>query len=546
MANEIPACKNAGRGEVSCRKGSTDLKLVTKASAIGLPLAATAAAAVVSLDKAREAKSADAAFASAPETRGPATGPLRVHPENPRYFMDESGKAILLTGSHVWNNLQSIDPNRYTGGFDEGQEIPPMGTGTSDAEVDFDAYLRFLRERNHNFIRLWAWEQATWLPFTAEKVRIDPIPFLRIGPGKAVDGDLKFDLTRLNQEYFDLLRDRVGAARDEGVYVSVMLFQGWSLDSKNDLGNPWPGHPFHRDNNINGIDADRDGDDQGTELHTLGDPAITALQEAYVRKAVDTLNDMDNVLWEISNESSKTSIQWQYHMVNFIKDYESGKPHQHPVGITVCFPDGDNLSLAESPADWISPNSTEEEDYRDNPPAADGTKIIIADTDHLFGVGGDKAWVWKTFTRGLNPVFMDPLDHPPVRRQARRAMGHVLSYASRMNLAAMTPRGELVSSGFCLASPGEEYLVYVPVKVFDLGSGLILSRVEGKLTNISNRLLKRSVTVDLSEASGRFLVEWFDPSTGETTRGETVESGSSRTLKAPFLGDAVVYLQKEA
>ena len=33
-----------------------------------------------------------------------ATGPLRRHPSNPRYFTDGSGKAIYLTGSHTWSN----------------------------------------------------------------------------------------------------------------------------------------------------------------------------------------------------------------------------------------------------------------------------------------------------------------------------------------------------------------------------------------------------------------------------------------------------------
>lgn len=36
---------------------------------------------------------------------GPANGPLRPHPHNPRYFTDGSGKAIYLTGAHTWNNL---------------------------------------------------------------------------------------------------------------------------------------------------------------------------------------------------------------------------------------------------------------------------------------------------------------------------------------------------------------------------------------------------------------------------------------------------------
>ena len=30
-------------------------------------------------------------------------GPLRVHPTNPRYFTDDSGHVIYLTGSHMWN-----------------------------------------------------------------------------------------------------------------------------------------------------------------------------------------------------------------------------------------------------------------------------------------------------------------------------------------------------------------------------------------------------------------------------------------------------------
>ncbi|RPJ36327.1 MAG: hypothetical protein EHM35_08280, partial [Planctomycetaceae bacterium] len=36
----------------------------------------------------------------------PAAGPLRVLPANPRYFTDGSGKAVYLTGSHTWLNLQ--------------------------------------------------------------------------------------------------------------------------------------------------------------------------------------------------------------------------------------------------------------------------------------------------------------------------------------------------------------------------------------------------------------------------------------------------------
>jgi hypothetical protein len=76
--------------------------------------------------------------------RPPAAGPLKVHPQNPRYFTDGSGKAVLLTGSHTWPSL-----------VDMGAADPP-------APFDFAAYLDFLEKFGHNFGRLWIWEPVTW------------------------------------------------------------------------------------------------------------------------------------------------------------------------------------------------------------------------------------------------------------------------------------------------------------------------------------------------------------------------------------------------
>jgi len=78
-------------------------------------------------------------------------GPLRVREKNPRYFTDGSGRAVYLTGSHVWSNLK-----------DMGTEDPP-------APLDFG---------------------------------------------------------RFNPDYFGRLHDRVAAAGERGIYVSVMLFEG--------------------------------------------------------------------------------------------------------------------------------------------------------------------------------------------------------------------------------------------------------------------------------------------------------------------------------
>ena len=74
----------------------------------------------------------------------PGPGPLVVSSRNPRYFShrdDDTGRAVYLTGSHIWNNLQ------------DGMGPGAQATGEPE-QLDFDAYLRFLTERGHNLIRL--------------------------------------------------------------------------------------------------------------------------------------------------------------------------------------------------------------------------------------------------------------------------------------------------------------------------------------------------------------------------------------------------------
>jgi len=297
----------------------------------------------------------------------------------------------------------------------------------------------------------------------------------------------------------------------------VMLFQGFSIESKgSSTRSPWFGHPFHFANNVNGINGDSNGNREGEEVHTLMIPAITRLQEAYVRKVVDTVNDLDNVLYEIANESHNQSIEWQYHMIRYIETYERKKPKQHPVVMTVTHPKGDNAVLFKSRAAAISPSPYPDWGYRDNPSAADGKKIIINDTDHLFDVENvNHKWVWKSFLRGLNPILLDAGIAPgpgttdtPKWRLIRRSLGYSRKYAERINLAAMVPRVDLASSGYCLAHPGVAYLAYLP---------------QGG-----------SISIDLYAAKGTMNVEWFSPSTGEVLQAGKIEGGARKELISPF------------
>jgi hypothetical protein len=79
---------------------------------------------------------------------------------------------------------------------------------------------------------------------------------------------------------------------------------------------------------------------------------MLALQEAFVRKVVDTLNDLDNVLYEVSGNDLVASLSWQYRMIDSIKKYQATKPNQHPVGISQ-FAVERTGEVFKSSADWI-------------------------------------------------------------------------------------------------------------------------------------------------------------------------------------------------
>lgn len=462
-----------------------------------------------------------------PRVRGnTATGPLSVCPANRRYFADATGKAVYLTGSHTWANFAT----------DQGAGDPPGG-------IDFDAYLDFLVAHNHNFFRGWVWDLAYSVQgFNGGPFRWSPFPWQRTGPDTATDSRPKFDLTRFDQAYFDRLRTRVKAAGDRGIYVSIMLFQAYALQFNRTATD---GYPLDGRNNINEIDAGA-----GDDANTLRIPAVTAKQEEYVRKVIDTVNDLDNVLYEIANEGGENSTQWQYHMINFVHRYEKSKPKQHPVGMTFQHRGGTNAALFASPADWISPQCSD--GYIKDPLTADGSKVMIVDTDHGYGwtalkkdgPAGQQAWVWKNLLRGNQTLFMDPYlakiagankgRNSPIgtsRREAyfgvspdpywetlRVAMGRARTYAQKLDLAAVTPQSNLSSTGYCLANPGSEYLVYY-------AGG------------------PRAFTVTM--AGGAYGFEWINPTTGAVSdTGTFTAAAGSRSFAAPFDGDAVLYIKK--
>ena len=108
------------------------------------------------------------------------SGPLRVSQKNPRYFETPGGQPVLLVGAHTWDNLQDV----------EVAGLP---------RFDWPAYVDFLERNHHNFARLWRQESARWMVEAPGDCVMTPQPWRRVGPGLALDGKPRFDLTQLDE-----------------------------------------------------------------------------------------------------------------------------------------------------------------------------------------------------------------------------------------------------------------------------------------------------------------------------------------------------------
>jgi hypothetical protein len=211
---------------------------------------------------------------SAPQSKQPPAPPIRLHPQNPHYFLFR-GKAIALitSGEHYGAVLNAdVDYKKYLATIDSDGLNYTRIFGGSYIEVpakSFGILRNDLAPQPNRFIAPW--------------VRSDT-------PGYAGGGN-KFDLTKWNPEYFERYRAFLADASRRGVVVEISLFSSHYDEMM------WKISPFHPSNNVNST-----SDIEWKKLQTLDNGNILAFQEKYARKLVDEARDFDNVIFEIQNE----------------------------------------------------------------------------------------------------------------------------------------------------------------------------------------------------------------------------------------------------
>jgi hypothetical protein len=472
----------------------------------------------------------------APTTGAVDKGVLRVLGSNPRWLTDDSGEAKYFTGP---SGQFTVNPNATVSTVQD--QWSDDVNGVNDYATAFDTVVA----NGHNFVRLWRWETSAWgssAQFASnsyQRVPTSQMPWTRVSTrvdsstGTAVTVGV-YDLEVFNQTYFDRLRAVVMSAVSKGITPSVMLFEGYENQIALAQFSGFA-HPMMAENNINGVSCDVNADTHCEETHSLTNETLTAYQTAYVKKVIDTLNDIDGYIYEIANESTADSVSWQNYIADLITTYESTDGRQrHPVWMTPWYSPPQSYSSNDylynnSHVHIVTPTSVPGlEDFVGHPTANQANKNVnvwFHDSDHGEVVNVD--WPWKAFTRGISPLYLDcPIafctrEPDSLRPLIMKAMAQTLRYAKKINLRAMTVESgrSIIGSGYGLYQSCAEYLMYMP-------------------TAGSHTINLGSCGPDQS-----FTVELFEPLTGETTFSGTVQGSTVHTFNTAGSNTLVVYLQ---
>ena len=197
--------------------------------------------------------------------------PVAIHPENPKYFIFRGKPRVLIAATEHYG---SVINRRF----------------------DFTRYLAEAADKKQTMTRtflLYRELQSSRNPYSPLKAESPDFitPYPRTGPGRAMDGEPKYDLDRWNKEYFERLRRFLSTASDLGIVAELTILSNTYSDDV------WALNPLRDRNNIQGI-----GKVEWQEYNSLRDPLLVERQTAYTRKIVQETSSYDNIYYEVCNE----------------------------------------------------------------------------------------------------------------------------------------------------------------------------------------------------------------------------------------------------
>jgi hypothetical protein len=481
--------------------------------------------------------------------------PIRIHPDNPQYFLFRGKPLVLVTATEHYGSVL----NRA---FAYKKYLADLARQRMTLTRTFLLYRELQTPRNPS---------SPCKPESPDYLA----PYPRTGPAKALDGEPVYDLDRWNPEYFARLRRFLRQASRRSIVVELTLFSHQYTDIL------WGLNPLHQKNNRQGV-----GKGPWPEFVTLQDKQLVERQTAYVRKIIQETCAFDNVYYEICNEPAGGGAKhaplpmvdaWlaamarvvraelkkhgKNHLVFGAQAFDVGKLRQD-FEATMAGPLWDAVNVhPHQYLFWKARNyhmggfmakDLTLAPVRDFCLALHGQpKPVILDEDNTASLYRDPAgWTIhrkRAWTAVLSGAHYDYIDFsitvgseagtPASRRGIRAWMKHLSLFIHSFDFIHARPLPKWVTGhpknllASVLAVPGKDYAAYLADlrELTDPDAG---NPSAGKIS--------------LELPAGQFLVRLYSPRTGEYSPALTVAGGKPVTLDLPsFRHDLVIRATKK-
>lgn len=486
----------------------------------------------------------------APAVAQPAEA-VKIHPENPKYFLFRGKPLALITATEHYGSVL----NR---------------------PFDFEKYLDDAARHHITLTRtflLFRELQSPRNPYsTCKPESPDYIaPFPRTGPGNALDGEPRYDLSQWNPEYFDRLHRFLDAASRRGIVVELTIFSNSYGD------NIWALNPFRAENNLQGL-----AKISWQEYLSPKNGELLRRQKEYARKIIQETSAYDNVYYEICNEpgggiAGHTTVDevdaWQAeigkvvrgelrrlnrpHLISGQQAFPYGKTNRFPLDATFSGDVFDIVNVHPLPetgfggkvyqlGGFMSKELMLSEVARFCRDVYPQKKPVVLDEDNTASMYRDPVgWTIhrkRAWTALLNGSHYDYIDFsitpgndtgtPASQRHIRTWMQHLAEFMTSFDFVHAAPEPEWVQSmpaslvASAMAVRGRDYVAYLADarEVSDPAAGQPIS---GKVT--------------LQLPAGHFDVSLYAPASGGYSPAIAIEGGRAASLALPaFQQDIVI------
>jgi hypothetical protein len=439
-------------------------------------------------------------------TNATAAEPIKLHPQNPHYFLFRDKPAVLITAGEHYGAVLNRD-------------------------FDYIRYLDTLKTHGFNLTRTFSGayrEVPGSFSITGNTLAVAHgrflCPWARSDKPGASDGGNKFDLKKWDAAYFKRLKDFVEEAGKRGVVVELVLFCTMYDDKL------WQASPMNARNNIAGV-----GKGEPYDVYSGKEKELLAVQLTMTRKIVTELNRFDNVYFEVCNEPYERgglTREWNDQVIAAIVAAEADLPKKHLIAENVGHQTANVgnvnkhvsvLNFHGPAADAVERNfhfnraialdETGGSDRGDRKYRTEGWEFIVAG-------GGVFSHLDFSFTTDRPDGTAVPL--PPGTPggggpQLRRQLSILKQFIEGFDFVRMKPDASIAKGRpdsnapqkiRVLADVGRAYAVYV-------NGGT-------------------QIDLDLDLPAGAYAAEWMDTKTGKATGSERFEhSGGERKLSSP-------------